>query len=94
MMGLRAIKEKSGLVVVQQPSSAKFDSMPRSAIDSGLAVIVAPAEELPGKIVAYLRHVPFIVSDAPGSESARARQTRVSRRRQDRGTGAGTQPAQ
>jgi len=32
-MGLRAIKEKSGLVLAQEPASAKFDSMPRSAIN-------------------------------------------------------------
>ena len=67
-MGLRAIKEKSGLVVVQEPASAKFDSMPRSAIDAGLADIVAPVEELPGKIVAYLRHVPALVGPAQALE--------------------------
>ncbi len=54
--GLKAIKEKAGLVLVQEPTSAKFDSMPRSAISAGLADIVAPAEELPGKIIDYLRH--------------------------------------
>ena len=53
-LGLRAIKEKAGVVLVQEPATAKFDSMPRSAIDAGLADIVAPAEELPGKILAYL----------------------------------------
>jgi len=31
-MGLRAIKEKAGLTLVQEPASAKFDSMPRSVI--------------------------------------------------------------
>ena len=30
--------------------------MPRSAIDAGLADIVAPAEELPGKIIGYFAH--------------------------------------
>ena len=55
-MGLRAIKEKTGVALVQEPASAKFDSMPRSAIDAGLADIVAPAEDLPGKIIDYLRH--------------------------------------
>ena len=55
-LGVRAIKEKGGLVLVQDPASAKFDSMPRSAIDAGLVDLVAPAAELPGKIVAYLRH--------------------------------------
>jgi two-component system CheB/CheR fusion protein len=55
-MGLRAIKEKEGLALVQSPASAKFDSMARSAIHAGLADIIAPAEDLPGKIIDYLRH--------------------------------------
>jgi two-component system CheB/CheR fusion protein len=56
--GLRAIKEVGGLVAVQDPASAKFDSMPKSAIDTGLVDIVATAEELPLRIVACLRHTP------------------------------------
>ncbi|MGA2151096.1 MAG: chemotaxis protein CheB [Geobacteraceae bacterium] len=59
-MGLRAVKEKGGVVLVQEPASAKFDSMPRSAIDAGLADLVAPAEELPEKIIAFLRHAILI----------------------------------
>ncbi len=55
-LGLGAIKEKGGVVFVQAPASAKFDGMPRSAIDAGLADVVAPVEELPGKIVGYLTH--------------------------------------
>lgn len=64
-MGIRAIKEKAGLVLVQEPASAKFDGMPRSAIDTGLADFVAPAEELPEKIVSYLKHAPLIVRPEP-----------------------------
>jgi two-component system CheB/CheR fusion protein len=60
-LGLRAIKEKAGAVFVQTPTSAKFDSMPRMAIDAGLADVVAPAEDLPGKIIDYLKHVPLLV---------------------------------
>ncbi|HEV2694144.1 MAG TPA: chemotaxis protein CheB [Verrucomicrobiae bacterium] len=59
-LGLRAIKEKAGVVLVQEPGTAKFDSMPRSAIDAGLADIVAPPGELPGKILAYLRRTPLL----------------------------------
>ncbi|MDX9710661.1 MAG: chemotaxis protein CheB [Trichloromonas sp.] len=59
-MGLRAIKEKAGVALAQEPASAKFDSMPRSAIDAGLADLVAPAEALPGKIIDYLRHARVI----------------------------------
>ena len=57
-LGLRAIKEKGGVVLVQEPATAKFDGMPRSAIDAGLADIVAPADDLPGRIIAYLRRTP------------------------------------
>jgi two-component system CheB/CheR fusion protein len=65
-LGLRAIKEKAGVVFVQSPASAKFDGMPRSAIDAGMADVIAPAEELPGRIVAYLKHAPQIAqTDLP-----------------------------
>ena len=60
-LGLRAIKEKAGAVFVQTPTSAKFDSMPRMAIEAGLADMIAPAEELPRKIIDYLHHVPLLV---------------------------------
>jgi chemotaxis methyl-accepting protein methylase len=58
-LGLRAIKEKGGVVLVQDPATAKFDGMPRSAIDSGLADIVAPVDDLPERILAYLQRTPL-----------------------------------
>lgn len=57
-LGLRAIKEKSGLVLAQEPSDAKYDSMPRSVIDAGLADIIATAAELPAHLIHYLQHTP------------------------------------
>jgi two-component system CheB/CheR fusion protein len=59
-LGLKAIKEKGGMVLVQEPASAKFDSMPQSAINTGLVDVVAPAEELIFKAIAYLKHKPLI----------------------------------
>ena len=59
-LGLRAIKEMAGVVLVQEPASAKFDGMPRSAIDAGLADIVASADELPQKILTYLQRTPLL----------------------------------
>jgi two-component system CheB/CheR fusion protein len=64
-LGLRAIREKAGVAFVQEPSSAKFDGMPRSAVDAGVADVVAPVEALPGKIIDYLRHVPGLVHPRP-----------------------------
>ncbi|PKL40193.1 MAG: chemotaxis protein CheB [Candidatus Riflebacteria bacterium HGW-Riflebacteria-1] len=58
--GLQEIKENAGVVFVQSPESAKFDGMPRSAIEAGLADVVAPAEELPAKIIAYEQHTPLL----------------------------------
>lgn len=55
-LGLRAIKEHGGLVLAQDPASAKFDSMPRHAIDTGLVDIVAPAAELALRIGDTLHH--------------------------------------
>ncbi len=59
--GLRAIKEKGGGIFVQEPSSAKFDGMPRSAIALCPVDVIAPVEELPVKILAWLRHVSSLV---------------------------------
>jgi chemotaxis methyl-accepting protein methylase/PAS domain-containing protein len=63
--GLMAIKEKAGVALVQDPSSAGFDGMPRSAIDAGVADIVAPADQLAEKIIAYLNHAPDIPLAGP-----------------------------
>ena len=56
MFGLRAIKEKTGLTLAQEPASASADSMPRAAIDAGVVDIVALPEELPARIAAFLGH--------------------------------------
>jgi two-component system CheB/CheR fusion protein len=54
-LGLTAIKEKSGLVFVQDPADARFDSMPRSVIDAGVADVIATAAELPGVIINHIQ---------------------------------------
>ncbi len=56
-LGIKAIKENFGLVLVQDPEEAKFSGMPQSAIDTGLADYIGPAEELPKKLVAYASNV-------------------------------------
>ncbi|WP_347989098.1 chemotaxis protein CheB [Methylomonas sp. AM2-LC] len=55
-LGLRAIKESAGLAFAQTPDSAKFDSMPRSVIDAGLADIVAKPQELWERILSCVQH--------------------------------------
>ena len=41
-LGLKAIKENGGLVIVQSPDEAAYDGMPRSAIRTGLVDFVLP----------------------------------------------------
>lgn len=53
-LGLQAIKRRGGLTLVQAPNSAQFDSMPRSAVDSGCVDISAASEELPLRILSVL----------------------------------------
>ena len=52
-LGLQAIKTLGGLTLVQQPETAQFDSMPRSAINAHCADVIAPPGEMPGRILAY-----------------------------------------
>jgi two-component system CheB/CheR fusion protein len=48
--GLRALHAAGGLTAVQQPDTAQFDSMPRSALQTGLVDLVATPALLPGAI--------------------------------------------
>ena len=50
--GLQAIKSQGGLTLAQQPESAQFDSMPRSAIATGSVDIIALAADMPARIIA------------------------------------------
>ena len=62
-IGAKAIKEKGGIVLVQEPESAKFNGMPRSAMSNICADIVAPAEDLPGKLINFLKSSPANIPD-------------------------------
>jgi two-component system CheB/CheR fusion protein len=54
-MGAKAIQEKSGLLLVQDPSTAKFNGMPQSALESVLPDIIASAGELPIRLIEHLK---------------------------------------
>ena len=51
-LGLRRIKELGGFAIAQDPGEAEYDSMPRSAIDTGLVDLILPAAEMPGRLLA------------------------------------------
>jgi two-component system CheB/CheR fusion protein len=59
-LGLKAVKGEGGLVMVQDPNSAKYDGMPRSAIATGMVDFILPVEKIPAELVKYAK-APYIV---------------------------------
>lgn len=51
--GIKAIRDAGGLTVAQDKVSAKFDGMPKSAVDTGALDCVAPPIEMPTIILQY-----------------------------------------
>ncbi|QHL85963.1 PAS domain S-box protein [Nibribacter ruber] len=58
--GVKKIKSAGGMVMVQDPATAKFDGMPRSAIEAGFVDYVFSPERMPGEIIEYTRQIPLV----------------------------------
>src|SRR5580693_940871 len=56
-LGLKAVKKKGGLVIVQDPDEAEYDGMPRSAILTGAVDLVLPVAKLPEALAKYGRQL-------------------------------------
>src|SRR5262249_53463591 len=54
-LGVKAVKEAGGIILVQDPNEAEYNSMPKSAIASGHADFVLGARELGGQIAELIR---------------------------------------
>ena len=54
-LGVRAVKDAGGTVMVQSPSSAQFDGMPRSAINARATDLIAPPSEITRALVRLTR---------------------------------------
>jgi two-component system CheB/CheR fusion protein len=67
--GLKAIKQEMGLVLAQDPASARYDGMPRSAIATGLVDMIAPAAELPARLAGFVKHAAALSPQAAASET-------------------------
>lgn len=52
-LGLKAVRERAGLTMVQSPEEAEYDGMPQSAIRTGLVDVIGTAGELAQKLVEY-----------------------------------------
>ncbi|MBY0491303.1 MAG: PAS domain-containing protein [Gemmatimonadaceae bacterium] len=53
--GARELKAEGGLVLVQEPTEAQFDGMPRSVVATGLADQVLPVGEMPATILQFFQ---------------------------------------
>ena len=56
-LGLKAVKEKNGLVIAQDPDEASYDGMPRNAIMTGAVDLVLPVAKIPEALVKYGRRM-------------------------------------
>jgi two-component system CheB/CheR fusion protein len=56
-LGAKAIKEKGGLVIAQDPAEASFDSMPKNAVATGAVDLVLPVAGIPQALMKYDRRM-------------------------------------
>jgi two-component system CheB/CheR fusion protein len=62
--GLVAIKAEGGITIAQTPKSAKFDSMPQSAIASGMADLILSPVQIAEELTRISRH-PYVARIVP-----------------------------
>jgi len=62
-LGIKAIKGEGGMAMVQAPDTAKYDGMPRSAIETGVVDFILPVEKMHETLMGYVQH-PFL--ESPG----------------------------
>jgi two-component system CheB/CheR fusion protein len=58
-LGVKEVKGAGGMIMVQKEDQAKYDSMPRSAIDTGMVDFILPVEQMGAQLAQYLTH-PFL----------------------------------
>jgi two-component system, chemotaxis family, CheB/CheR fusion protein len=54
-IGVRAVKDAGGIILVQDPEEAEHSSMPQSAIASGVADFILPVRDLAARLVELIR---------------------------------------
>jgi len=66
-LGLEDIKAEGGITFAQAPASAKYDGMPRSAIDSGCVDFVLPPKEIARELQWITQH-PYVRQEPDPAE--------------------------
>lgn len=57
--GAEALKAAGGFLLAQEPETARFDGMPRSAIATGLIDDILPVEDIPQRIADHINGMPL-----------------------------------
>lgn len=68
-LGLKEIKAKGGLIIVQDPNEAEFDGMPQSAIATGMVDRILPLAEIPEVLLRYVRTDPRVSVPGDGKDA-------------------------
>lgn len=61
-VGLSRIKEQGGVTLAQSPEDAEYDSMPLSAIETGMVDIVLPVVDMPQRLVELARNLKALLA--------------------------------
>jgi two-component system, chemotaxis family, CheB/CheR fusion protein len=69
--GMEEIKAEGGITFAQDPATAKYDGMPRSAIDSGCADFVLAPKAI-AKELRRIQHHPYVNLGKPEEEASNA----------------------
>ena len=69
-VGVQMISNAGGMTAAQEPEQARYDSMPRSAIASGIIDHVLGAQQIAEALLAYVGHVLLLSRDARGLPDA------------------------
>ena len=73
--GVRMIKEKLGMTMVQDPESAEYSSMPLAAIKTNMADYILEPKDMPQKLIQYLNHPAIKSVDGESFDSERNQAT-------------------
>jgi two-component system, chemotaxis family, CheB/CheR fusion protein len=55
-LGIRAVKGENGMAMVQDPDTAKYAGMPKSAVETGLIDFILPVQKMPEQLIRYIKH--------------------------------------
>jgi len=67
--GVRDVHQAGGFVIAQSDETAKFNGMPKSAIETGVVDRILPPSEIPGELMRVVRHPQAIAGDDLASDS-------------------------